>query len=188
MRVEKRQVFDLPEVVAIEVTEHQAEVKRCPVCGEMNKVAFPAEVTQSVQYGPRIKAQAVYWNQHHHIPVERTQEVLTDLYGHTPSAPAIVASSREMEAQVAPVNEMVKEYLVDTEEPVHRDETGLRVAEKLHWTYVASTEKVTYLAVHDRRGRKALDEVGILPPRKGVVVHDGYSSYRQYPRHGACAL
>jgi transposase len=33
-----------------------------------------------------------------------------------------------------------------------------------------------------------LDEIDILPQRKGRVVHDGYSSYRQYPdaQHALC--
>jgi transposase len=177
---EKRQVFDLPRVT-VEVTEHQAEIKQCPVCGETNKAEFPAGVTEPVQYGSRVKAQAVYFNQNHHISLERTQEILEDLYGHSPSEATIIAACREMEEQVTPVNAAVKEHLIETDEPIHCDETGMRVEGKLHWTHVASTEQATYLEVHRKRGRQALDEIGILPQRRGIIVHDGYSSYDQYP-------
>ncbi|MBI4591049.1 MAG: hypothetical protein HY725_19655, partial [Candidatus Rokubacteria bacterium] len=57
-RVERRQVFDLPEPKRA-VTEHQGEVKTC-ACGCVTRAAFPAEAAAPVQYGPRLKSVAVY--------------------------------------------------------------------------------------------------------------------------------
>lgn len=184
---DQRQVFELP-VVRLEVTEHRAEIKACPGCGQVTRAAFPVEVSQPVQYGPRLRAQAVYFNQHHFIPLERTAEIFADLYGQALADGTIISATEAITQQVTPVNRAVKAHLSATTEPVHFDETGTAVAGRLQWVHVACTDLLTYLAVHPNRGRKALDAIGILPHCQGKVVHDDYHSYFQYPDldHALC--
>jgi transposase len=186
-KVEKRQVFDLPPV-RLEVTEHQGEVKRCPHCGEINAAVFPEGVGQPTQYGPRVRAYMVYLNVGHFLPLERTAEILSELCGQTISDGTVCAAGVQMAETIAPVNEQVRVHLIETEKPVHFDETGARVDGKLEWLHSASTQQATYYAVHPKRGSDAIDAIDILPKRKGWSIHDALPSYFKYEdaKHGLC--
>ncbi|MFZ5435740.1 MAG: hypothetical protein ACOZCF_05420 [Bacillota bacterium] len=91
---ERRQVYDLPRL-ALTVTEHRAERKSCPCCSAATKAAFPPEVTQPTQYGPRIRAVATYLSQYQLLPYERIKELFTDLFEHTISPATVVAAWRQ---------------------------------------------------------------------------------------------
>lgn len=186
-KVEKRQVFDLPEV-KLDVTEHQAEIKTCPVCGQVNRAAFPEDVTQPTEYGPRVRALMVYFHLYHFIPLERTAEILSELYQQPVSDGTIAAAAVELAGQVEAVNEQGKAYLVKTDTPVHFDETGARVNGKLEWLHSASTEQVTFYAIQPKRGSEAIDAIDILPERQCWSIHDAWASYFNYPeaKHGLC--
>lgn len=68
------------------------------------------------------------------------------------------------------------------------DETGLRVAGHGGYVHVARTDELTHYAYDERRGKPAMDEVGILPQFTGTLVRDGFSSYKWYEqrRHSLC--
>jgi transposase len=183
---EKRQVFDVPPV-RIEVTEHQATIKDCPVCGQQVKGDFPDAVTQPVQYGPRIKAQASYLNNYQLIPWARTCETLGDFYGHTPAEALVLEANTALVKQTEPSRTATKQQLIEAE-VARFDESGLRVEGKLNWLHVTSTERLTHYAVHPRRGQEAMKTIGILPEFEGRAVHDHWQSYFTFDlcRHALC--
>ncbi len=183
---EKRQLFDLPPV-EIEVTEYQVEIKHCLNCQQEVKASFPENITAPVQYGSRLKAQAVYLNQYQLIPWARTCEVFGDLYNHQPTEAFLQESLQSCHEQIMPSLENIKEIL-KTEKVAHFDETGMRVIGKLHWVHVASTSQLTYYDVHERRGQIAMREIGILPQFTGRAIHDHFKSYLQFTHclHGYC--
>ena len=181
---EKRQVFDVP-LIRLEVTEHQAKIKQCPGCGQQVKGEFPIGVTQPTQYGSRLKAQASYLNQYHFIPLARTEELLTDFYGQSPSEAVILQASDLLADNIQPSLASIKQQLIQAA-VAHFDESGLRVEKELHWLHVASTPELTHYHVHRRRGQEGMEEGGILPAFRGKGVHDHLPAYLQFDKSQHC--
>jgi transposase len=104
----------------------------------------------------------VYFNQQHFVPLERTAEIIEDLYGQSVNEGAIVEACNQVTKQVEPVNQACKAELIVTGGTVHFDETGGRIEKKLWWLHVACTSLLTYYAAHPNRGIKALGAIGIF--------------------------
>jgi len=183
---ESRQVFDVPPA-KIMVTEHRAEIKNCPHCHATTKGDFPEGITQPVQYGSRLKAQAVYLMNQHLIPYERTCEIFADFYDHRISAGTLFNFNQACFQDLEKPVESIKAQIIASD-VAHFDETGLRSAGKVHWLHSASTEEHTYYAVHQKRGQEAMSKIGILPDFKGTAVHDFFKSYLKYEgcSHSLC--
>ena len=173
--LERRQVFDIPPV-GVEVTEHQAEIKICPSCGNRVKGDFPPDVTQPVQYGPRIKAQVSYLNNYQLIPWARTCELLGDFYGRTPAEALVLESNAAVVDGIEPSLDATWQQLTASD-VVHFDESGLRVEGRLNWLHVASTKHLTYYGVHLKRGQEGMRALGILPAFEGWAVHDCWGCF-----------
>lgn len=182
---ECRQVYDLPEMRLL-VEEHQVEEICCPVCEHANRGSFPAGVDAPAQYGPRVQAMAVYWSQFHLVPMERTGEALEDLFGARVSEGTLFSWILEASKRLSPTMEQIKTLLCRGW-LLHADETGVRIKGLLHWVHVSCTRWLTYYAWHRKRGKEALESIGIWPKFKGRAMHDRWKSYDPYDcDHSLC--
>jgi len=181
----RRQVHDLP-VVKIEVTEHRIEVKQCSVCGK--ETIANCDVPASVQYGERIKSMGVYLNQYQMLPFERTRELMEDLFECSISAEVLQQSNERCYDKLEQnVEKEIKESIAQSA-VMHNDETGIRCEGATKWIHSYSTQRHTYYAIDDKRGKEAMDRINILPQFTGNSVHDRWASYEKYDQcqHSYC--
>lgn len=184
VKTEARQLFDLPPI-RLMVVEHRVQHRRC-ACGTVTAASFPATLQCATQYGPGVLALGTYLGTYHHVPVERTAQLLADCFGASVSTGTLVAQQAACAVSLGRFVEEVRNQLIDA--PVaHFDETGSRVQGALSWIHSASTDGLTLYTAHARRGAEGMEAAGVLPKFRGVAVHDGWAAYRRYGSdHGLC--
>ena len=177
--IDKRQIVELPPL-SLQVSEHQAEVRRCLGCGSLNRAGFPIDSPCKVQYGPRLKGLAQYLQHYQLLPMKRLQEFFSDLFGHSLSQGTLANATKACFQGLAAVESVIREGVAKAQ-VIHVDETGLYEQGKRSWLHVASTASLSFYAVHPKRGKQALEAVAILPKYQGTAVHDAWSAYASYP-------
>ncbi len=184
---ETRQVFDLPEPKLI-VTEYRVAIYRDPKTGEVCQESFPDGVNAPAVYGTGALAFMVYLHVQQHLPLDRTGAIFSDLFGQPVSHGTILRAREEAATELIDFEEALVAML-SAQAMLCSDETGLRVNQTLYWCHVMCTERLTYYAIHDRRGSAAFEDIGVLTGFEGRLIHDCLSSYDAYcpsALHGLC--
>ncbi len=169
------------------MVEHVARLRRCLGCGKEHAGAFPESVKAPVSYGERIKALGVYLHVFQHIPYERACLTLLDVWRADVSTGTLVAWVDQAAAGLTEFDEQLRKLLIS--EPVLcLDETGARIAGRLHWVHSASSETLTRYTAHEKRGVQAMEHAGVLPDFQGVALHDGWKPYNSFEQalHALC--
>ena len=180
---EHRQVIDID--IARFVTEYQAQILEDDQ-GNRFVAAFPEGVNRPVQYGPNLKANAVYMSQYQLIPYDRVRDHFQDQMHIPVSAGSVFNFNKEAYAGLDAFEQWAKTQLAQSD-LMHADETGINIGGKRHWLHCASSTSLTWFHPHAKRGTEAMDEIGILPLFKGVLCHDHWKPYYQYGcTHALC--
>ncbi len=185
-RWERRQVVDIPPIKA-RIIEHQAHTTCCPHCGRKTSGAFPVAVAAPVQYGPQVTTLAVYLTQEQLLPVARASAVLGEVFACPVAEGTVERAVATCHDRLADAEAAIKQG-VTAADVAHFDETGVHLKETTAWLHVASTPRLTFYAVHQKRGHVAMDAIGVLPHFRGQAVHDALASYWRYRQcgHVAC--
>ena len=174
---ESRQVVDLK--IKLHVTEYGAEVLEDEL-GKRYVARFPDGVTKAIQYGGGIKAESVYLSQFQLVPLVRVQSQFADQMGLPLSKGSVSNFNEEAYTRLVMFEAWAKQQLRLS--PLnHADETGINVNGTKIWLHNLSNEKITLYHPDEKRGKEAMDRMGVLPHYKGYLCHDHWKPYYKYP-------
>ena len=179
---------EIDAVVTVDVTAHNLfSVPECPLHGGSRTGHFPADIKAAVQYGKNLQAMVVAFNTVGAVSINRTHEILSSVF----NIPLATGTIKNMVTRCADSLKGTHDKIrlkMTTRGLIHCDETGTRVDGKTWWVHNASDRDYTYLTINKKRGRIGMDEAGVLPHARGIIVHDCWGSYWQYPdvTHAIC--
>jgi transposase len=106
-------------------------------------------------------------------------QLFYDVLGIDVSTGALATMVQESGGGLGLFLDTTREQLQDTLS-VNFDETGARVADRLHWVHDASSGLLTLLDCHERRGTVAMEDLSVISKMSGIAIHDGWRPYRRY--------
>jgi len=157
--------------IRAKVTEHRSYTGVCGRCNATVKNDMPLQDT--ITYGETVKACVALLSSEGLVSISRIKTMLCEITGGALdlSEGTIAKWNQELSGKLAPFIQKIKEKLL-VQPVLRKDETGIRVANRLQWLHVLSNEVYTLYFSHKKRGNEADKEMGILPEYSGVLVHD----------------
>ena len=186
-------VAESRHVVDIRIVKEQSRYDRierlCPKTGLMLSGQFPDTVSAPQQYGNHLKALVVALSSFGMISTSRISEILAgvaDLSISDGTVCNILIDCAQRSRSFLPE---LKERVLASD-VAHFDETGIRVKGKVHWGHTASTEEVTLIHSHEKRGIEGILAGGILKGFRGIASHDCWGPYYRQEfsdvKHAVC--
>ena len=183
--IERRTRID---IVFEKTEEHfDAEVKQCPSCDSVVKGEFPKDIHGPLQYGNGIKAYVIQLLVAQMMSLNRVSKMLVTFIGRAISEATLLGYIMRLHLALEAWEIDAKAKLLVTP-CLHTDETSLKVDKKNYWIHVYSSGDITLKFLHRKRGKEAIEAIGIIPQYGGVIVHDCWASYLSYLhlKHGLC--
>jgi transposase len=182
--VDQYQQHEIP-LVSVSVVQYDQHAVACG-CGRVHTAPRPEGAGAGrVEYGPNLRAYAVYLLVVHFVPVHRVVEILTSLTGAAPSAGFVHSLLRRAARALAACDFAIR-TLITLAFAICLDETPLKVGpaapaegrkEAKGYLHVACTELYTHFLLGDRSMRTFRQSALADLEPGAVAVHDRYPAY-----------
>ncbi|MFE7753402.1 IS66 family transposase, partial [Streptomyces sp. NPDC057428] len=182
--VDRYQQHEIP-LVSVSVTQYDQHAVAC-ACGTVHTATRPEGAGAGrIEYGPNLRAYAVYLLVVHFVPVHRVVEILTSLTGAEPSAGFVHSLLRRAAAALAACDFAIR-TLITLAFTICADETPLKVGsatpaegkkEAKGYLHVACTDLYTHFLLGDRSMATFRNTVLQDLEPGTVIVHDRYQAY-----------
>jgi transposase len=169
------------------VRRFDVHVGRCRACHRRVQGRHPLQTSDALgaaaaQLGPQAVAFAVVLNKDLGLPYAKIARLWRERCGLTITASGLVHAVRRAARQAQPTYAALCET-VRGSPVVTPDETSWRVAADLQWLWAFVTPETTVYAIQPGRGlAQAATVIGV--DYAGVLVRDGWQSYRQFTKAG----
>ncbi len=175
--------------IVFEVVERrvEAEVKECPDCRARTKGRFPDDMPGPLQYGAGLQAFVVNLPGAHMLSLRRAVALVQAISGLRLSEATCLGCVRRLHDALASWEHAAIAQLLERP-ALHADETGFRVDGRTQWLHVVTDGSLTLKFLHRKRGKEAIEDIGIIPRCTGTLVHDCWASYFAYDQcsHQLC--
>ena len=182
---ERRTLYDIEFQL---VERHvDAEIKQCPACQARTKAPFPDTMPGPRQYGTGLQAFIINLLVAQMLSLHRAVELVHAISGLSISEATCLNYIRRLHDALQSWQDAAIAHLL-TCPALHADETGMRVDRKTQWLHIATNGSLTLKFLHPRRGKEAIEAIGIIPRYTGTLIHDCWASYFVYDRcsHALC--
>lgn len=182
--IAKRQVVEI--IIKRHVKEYQLEIIEDDKGKRYTATALEG-AGRPVQYGSSVKAMAVYMSMYQLIPYGRVEDYFRD-QAQIPLCQGSLFNFNQEAFLALEAFEKIAKIKLQTASLLHADETSINVNGKRVWLHNASNDRWTLFAPHVKRGAEAMQEIGILPAFRGVMVHDHWKPYFTFKgaKHALC--
>lgn len=188
---ERRTVVDVPEPLPYTVREHVVNVYRCAGCGadelipeSARKELPPSSVLATGKKGNGVvtlgrnvlSTISLLWSVAR-LPQRKISYVIESLYHLNLSAATVGHALENVSRSLEAFHEKVRRR-VNASKRANFDETGMPVAGRRGWIWVAATRRYAFVQVAMSRGADVLERY--FPEFGGVATVDGWKSYRYF--------